>query len=342
MYCKLPTNGKQLPAFPLTAMTGIDPRPSNIVGVGNKIKMGKGQLHSENMFNNEIKNVELQHGQSLCETNTVVPRCMYIPAVRADSVGFIQHGYACGSDPPVEHLTGEGAVRGDHVYLQAAIRVADSGTYNCDGMRIPVGSRLNLANWARYLNRYKDRRLLQFLVYGFPLGRTAKGLNRMLIQNHKSAKDYPEAIDEFLTKEVAMGAILGPFDKVTVEGCHVSPLMTRPKDGNKRRVIVDLSFGDHDSVNGTTVREIYDGHPFSLPLPNLDYLIHDILQCEGDLKFMKIDIARAFRNVRIDPADALKLGICHKGKFYIDKSLAFGTVPAPLSFREFLMQFDAY
>ena len=27
VYCKLPTNGKQLPAFPLTAMTGIDPRP---------------------------------------------------------------------------------------------------------------------------------------------------------------------------------------------------------------------------------------------------------------------------------------------------------------------------
>ena len=26
LYCKLPTNGKQLPAFPLTAMTGIEPR----------------------------------------------------------------------------------------------------------------------------------------------------------------------------------------------------------------------------------------------------------------------------------------------------------------------------
>ena len=25
VYCKLPTNGKQLPAFPLTAMTGIEP-----------------------------------------------------------------------------------------------------------------------------------------------------------------------------------------------------------------------------------------------------------------------------------------------------------------------------
>ena len=27
VYCKLPTNGKQLPAFPLMAMTGIEPRP---------------------------------------------------------------------------------------------------------------------------------------------------------------------------------------------------------------------------------------------------------------------------------------------------------------------------
>ena len=27
LYCKLPTNGKQLPAFPLEAMSGIEPRP---------------------------------------------------------------------------------------------------------------------------------------------------------------------------------------------------------------------------------------------------------------------------------------------------------------------------
>ena len=26
VYCKLPTNGKQLPAFPLKAVTGIEPR----------------------------------------------------------------------------------------------------------------------------------------------------------------------------------------------------------------------------------------------------------------------------------------------------------------------------
>ena len=27
LYCKLPTNGKQLPAFPLEVMLGIEPRP---------------------------------------------------------------------------------------------------------------------------------------------------------------------------------------------------------------------------------------------------------------------------------------------------------------------------
>ena len=27
LHCKLPTNGKQLPAFPLQTMTGIEPRP---------------------------------------------------------------------------------------------------------------------------------------------------------------------------------------------------------------------------------------------------------------------------------------------------------------------------
>ena len=27
LYCKLPTNGKQLPAFPLEAVPGIEPRP---------------------------------------------------------------------------------------------------------------------------------------------------------------------------------------------------------------------------------------------------------------------------------------------------------------------------
>ena len=32
LYCKLPTNGKQIPAFPLGAMPGIEPRPQRWEG----------------------------------------------------------------------------------------------------------------------------------------------------------------------------------------------------------------------------------------------------------------------------------------------------------------------
>ena len=33
VYCKLPTNGKQLPAFPLKAITGIEPQPQSTTNV---------------------------------------------------------------------------------------------------------------------------------------------------------------------------------------------------------------------------------------------------------------------------------------------------------------------
>ena len=106
----------------------------------------------------------------------------------------------------------------------------------------------------------------------------------------------------------------------------MSPLMTRPKDRDKQWVIVDLSYGDQESVNGMTAKAYYDGSPFSLTLPNLDYLIHDTVHCDGEPKIMKIDIARPFWNVRINPADALKLVIHYGRKFYIDRSLAFRAV----------------
>ena len=32
LYCKLPTNGKQLPAFPLEAVLGVEPRPQEVRG----------------------------------------------------------------------------------------------------------------------------------------------------------------------------------------------------------------------------------------------------------------------------------------------------------------------
>ena len=107
--------------------------------------------------------------------------------------------------------------------------------------------------------------------------------------------------------------------------------MTRPKDINKRRVIVDLSFGD-DAVNNLTDRECYEGIPFRLQLPTIDHVLEQILSLENP-EPVKADISWAFRNVPIDPGDTIKCGICHEGSYYVDKHLVFGAVNGTMIFQ---------
>ena len=38
----------------------------------------------------------------------------------------------------------------------------------------------------------------------------------------------------------------------------------------------------------------------------------------------KIDIARAFRNLRVDPVGALKFGLSWHGNLYVDAGVMFG------------------
>ena len=108
--------------------------------------------------------------------------------------------------------------------------------------------------------------------------------------------------------------------------------MSQPKDGSGRRIIVDLSFGD-DSVNNITLRGVYYSSGFELTLPSLANLILDIINCKAEPKVFKIDIQCAFCNVRVDPRDALALGMKHHGDNYIDKSLAFSTVHSTVIFQ---------
>ena len=98
--------------------------------------------------------------------------------------------------------------------------------------------------------------------------------------------------------------------------------MTRPK-GEGRRVILDLSFGPH-SVNKNTATCVYDGLPFTLKLPNLDSILPQLEKLDQDACLFKVDVARAFKNVRINPGDAVHLGICWKGQYFLDKNLEVG------------------
>ena len=75
-----------------------------------------------------------------------------------------------------------------------------------------------------------------------------------------------------------------------------------------------------------TARDVFDEVPFKLTLSSLDNLL-PTLQCLGsNAHVFKVDISRAFRNVPVDPADAIHLGMKWRGKFYVDKFLAFWAV----------------
>ena len=210
-------------------------------------------------------------------------------------------------------------------YLDIARIVLESGQPNYKQARIPIKSGLNLEAWESRLASYPDRRLFQYLKFGFPLS-INKGarLGNSSITNHFSARQFPNAIDQYLGKEIELGAIWGPFTPPMDLKIHCSPLMTRPKDLNKRRVILDLSYPQGASVNDYVSKDRFDGYAFMLRFPSMDDIVEEIKKRGRDVSLAKIDVARAFRNLRVDPADALNFGIEWQGSTYLDSAAAFG------------------
>ena len=53
----------------------------------------------------------------------------------------------------------------------------------------------------------------------------------------------------------------------------------------------------------------------------IDDIVQDILDTDDPVIF-KVDVARAFHNLRVDPVDAVKFGISWGGRSYVDGSAA--------------------
>jgi hypothetical protein len=101
--------------------------------------------------------------------------------------------------------------------------------------------------------------------------------------------------------------------------------MTRPKkDSQERRVILDLSWPIHASVNGGTPLEAYMDEPYKLLLPTVDDFAH-VLAVFGTGTYMwTLDLSRAYRQIRIDPLDWPLICLSWQDQYYINISVAFG------------------
>lgn len=136
---------------------------------------------------------------------------------------------------------------------------------------------MNLQLFRSLLDTYHDKDLIEWLTYGWPIGRPLDAPLPVSVQiNHKGANSFPDHIDEYFKKEINAGATIGPFISNIFETPRkaTSPLNSRPKrnDKSKRRIILDLSFPKGRSVNDFIPKDSYLGQPFKLRYPTIDTL----------------------------------------------------------------------
>ena len=102
-------------------------------------------------------------------------------------------------------------------------------------------------------------------------------------------------------------------------------MMTRPKkDSCVRQVIVDLSMPQGASVNSGVPKNSLDGAPFKLRLPNPATLANKNLEYRRGCLLYKVDLSRAYRQLRTDPLDWPFLMLQWEDQSFLDISIPFG------------------
>ena len=198
----------------------------------------------------------------------------------------------------------------------------------------PIVTPLKLSAWSHALRRYPmddvSRFFLDGLVDGFRIGCSSKPSSLKSARcNMRSASAHPEVVDNYISKEVSEGRVIGPFLAGLVPAAHTSRFGVIPKSGlpNKWRLIIDLSHPKGRSVN--------DGIPkylCSMTYIKVDDAINQILRKGRGSLLAKIDVRSAFRLVPVHPADRHLLAMRWRDHIYIDTCLPFGLRSAPKLF----------
>jgi hypothetical protein len=193
-----------------------------------------------------------------------------------------------------------------------------------------IASHINVNLFQELCRGFHDPQIFDLIKYGFPLDlEKSSFIPNLAVTNHGSATQFPTAVDTYFSEEISLGSIFGPFQDPPFADLHCSPLMTAPKDGTKRRkrrIIVDLSFPSphNQAVNISVSKNSYVGTPFHLKLPTTDHICQALNMLGKNIKIFKVDLARAFRQLHVDPFDIKYLGLSWRERFYVDVCMPFG------------------
>ena len=206
-------------------------------------------------------------------------------------------------------------------------------------VRVPPGATvisipLRVDNWKRMLTDHPNRPLVEFfingLTEGFRIGfREQSTPLKSAKWNLYCALQHPDIVQNYLTEEIALGRVSGPFPKSSVPQAQVSRFGVIPKNHqpSKWRLIVDLSHPIGRSINEGIPKVLC-----SLKYITVDSAIEHIKQIGHGTLLAKIDIKSAFRLLPVHPADRHLLAMRWDQHIFIDTCLPFGLRSAPKLF----------
>ena len=212
-------------------------------------------------------------------------------------------------------------------FIKAHKSVIKSGKHNFEGARIPIPTSIRYDILRELLGddiTTKEFRTLELLEFGMPLDCNPAFGCKKLQKNHHSALSFKSAINEYLANATKSQAILGPFEVAPIAGLCFSPIMTVPKDEDKRRVIVDFSYPSGSSINDGIPLSTYLGDSAEFSLPSVQAMVDRINELGQGCLLYKRDLKGAFRQFSIDPGDYRFCGLQWNGKVWVDTRLAMG------------------
>ena len=212
-------------------------------------------------------------------------------------------------------------------FIKAHKLVLASGKFNFQGCRIPVPTLIRHDRIRAALGdkaSLKELRVLELLEFGMPFDcRPSFGIISRQ-KNHFSAIGYKQDINDYIERNLSCQALIGPFRESPFPKLCFIPLMSVPKEGSNRRVIMDFSFPPGRAVNDGICKSTYLDFEVEFSLPSVQSMVARVNELGAGCLLYKRDLKGAFRQFSVDPGDYRFAGLSWNGMVYFDTRLAMG------------------
>ena len=180
------------------------------------------------------------------------------------------------------------------------------------------------------------------ILFGWDLSFTETPFPKDAARNNASALQFPAHVLHYVEKEVGFGALVGPFEAHELPfPFYRSPFGSVDKALSKwRRTVTDCSQVS-GGINSYINPRLHRNAPWKLTLPNSASIIRAILRTRakypGQRVFLwKLDMARWYRWIQIDPAGIPYFAVMWENKVYLDSCMSFGNRGAALAAQRFI------